>query len=112
MGKYRTDYEDAPFSEDLANRIYDVLIEHAGASESWRRDFVYHQTHEHVPEYRFQGLLGFGGKFRRSSRWYDKGESWRVDCYPEDRSPERDKLVEATNKALSELELRESEEDS
>jgi hypothetical protein len=109
---YKTNYEDAPLTPEQANKIYDLLIEHAGASESWRDDFLYHQTREHVPEYRFQGLLGFGGKFRRNSRWYGKGETWLVDCYPEDRSPERDKLVEATNKALSALELQESEEDS
>ena len=45
---------------NLANRIYDVLVAEAGASEYFRQDFLYHfGTHE----FRFGGDLGFGGKF-------------------------------------------------
>jgi hypothetical protein len=51
-------------------------------------------------EYRFQGALGFGGKFRLRPSGL---EPHRVDCYPEDMNPTRRSIIEVTNKALSEL---------
>ncbi len=46
-------------------------------------------------EFRFQGRLGFGGKYRRKTN--------TVDCYPEDETPGRLVLIAETNAALSEL---------
>jgi hypothetical protein len=80
-------------TEALAQRIYAVLAEHAGATDYWRADFVYRVNHG-CEEYRFQGRLGFGGKFRcYRDRWY-------VDCYPEDVTPERMEMINKTNDAL------------
>jgi hypothetical protein len=96
----------APMTPDQADAVYDLLVEHCGASDesgplgSTSRDmFVFHQTREVQREYRFQGGLGFGGKFRRNG-WEDR---WYVDCYPEDLTPERQQMIDAANTALAEL---------
>lgn len=70
-----------------AGLIFDILKEECGADESIRSEFVNTVTTEGDPEYwcrefRFQGDLGFGGKFYNSDRL-------RVDYYPEDETPER-----------------------
>lgn len=83
-----------PVSADEAEAIYDVLVAQAGASEAQRPDFVHHATTRGITEYRFQGVLGFGGKV-----WNDSG-GWRVTCYPEDRTEARDEAITATNNLL------------
>lgn len=84
----------------LANRVYDILVEHCGAGDGeWDRpDFIH--THrdgaEYPPdEYRFIGSLGFGGKF-----W---SYPMRVSCYREDETPERLASIAAANEALADL---------
>jgi hypothetical protein len=49
-----------------------------------------------VNEWRFQGSLGFGGKFFRDSNGY------RVSCYPEDKTPERNAAISRANSRLQE----------
>jgi hypothetical protein len=86
--------------EPIAHRIYDVLVRHAGATEHDRIGFVVaHTTDGGCWEFRFQGSLGFGGKFRN-----DAGR-WRVDCYREDETPERLAVIEATNLALARMQV-------
>lgn len=83
-------------SPALANTIYDILVEHAQASERNRDDFVYcmgEALDRH--EYRFQGSLGFGGKFYLNAR------GPRVSCYREDETEERCRAVITTNAALA-----------
>jgi len=79
-----------------ASAVYDILMLHAGeVEEEWSRsDFVYHQSARYCAEYRFQGALGFGGKFRRD------GKRLYVNCYAEDFNEERAKMIKAANKAL------------
>ena len=90
----------------LAMKI-DLLVEYAAAPEHDREDFVFAQITGWCDEYRFGGLLGFGGKFRR--RWERVGccsaERWYVDAYPEDvaRDPSIGVRVNATNAALAGL---------
>lgn len=83
-----------------AHDVWSILVAHAGApdGERPRSDFVQAQSHsEHPQEYRFQGLLGFGGKFwRYDGRWY-------VTCYPEDETPARKEMIKKTNEALAAL---------
>jgi 5'(3')-deoxyribonucleotidase len=64
-----------------------------GAPEGMRDTFLYAHCHE-VPtrEWRFQGSLGFGGKYR--------SETNRVDCYREDETSKRLELIEQMNEAL------------
>jgi hypothetical protein len=84
-----------PFTADQANAIWDVLVEHAGAVEDQREQFVSVQTYSHCAEYRFGGELGFGGKF-----W---SQRWDVTCYSEDQTAERQAIIAATNAALAAL---------
>jgi hypothetical protein len=86
---------------DHAEAIYDILIEVCGASadEDSRLSFVTHHTDSfhREGEWRFQGTLGFGGKFwRQRDRWY-------VNCYGEDETPERLETIKQANRRLQML---------
>lgn len=79
----------------LAHWIYDQLVEHAGAPEPGRADFVAFVGSRTTCEYRFQGSLGFGGKFwNADSRYY-------VTCYREDETPERAERIRRVNALLA-----------
>jgi len=91
-----------PFTENIeggrAGRIYDVLVTSGGAQESMRNPFLsYHADAENDghQEWRFSGKLGFGGKY-----YYENDV---VDCYPEDLTAERRKLISDINKTLSSI---------
>lgn len=77
------------------DQIYTVLVDLCGATERDRGDFVW--NFDRIREWRFQGRLGFGGKF------YREREGLRVGCYPEDRTPERDAMVDMANRRLKEF---------
>jgi hypothetical protein len=90
-------------TEKTANKIYDILVEHAGASESMRQTFVYDHTNPklkrflRVTEWRFQGKLGFGGKL-----WID-GNRIYIDCYQEDEDKEKLDIIKKVNELLKEF---------
>jgi len=87
-------------TEDAANRVFDVLIEKAGAHESHREGFVYYMAEDvDLHEFRFGGDLGPGGKlyFQRSTF----GPSLLVDCYSESLSDETEAIIEEVNRCLS-----------
>lgn len=86
-------------TNEVANQIWDVLCL-AGANESERQMFVgYAAGREDVPEYRFRGVLGFGGKVRKM---YAHGDGyWHVLYYPEDKTPEREAVRHLANRLLS-----------
>lgn len=73
------------------NKIYDLLVSVGGAREKERESFIYHHTNG-CDEWRFQGKLGFGGKYRSRTN--------TVDCYLEDETPERTKIVKQLNEEL------------
>lgn len=75
--------------------IYDVLVEECGAPEGqdYRTDFAVHFPA--CVEYRFGGALGFGGKV-----WWSHDKLY-VTCYPEDRTLERDTMIEHANARLA-----------
>lgn len=81
--------------ESVANKIYDILVSIGDANESERNDFIYTHLNECCEEWRFCGHLGFGGKYRSNTN--------TVDCYTEDETPQRKKLIKLINKKLSEL---------
>jgi len=59
---------------EKANQVYDILVTSCGAPEPDRESFVFDQTGDSpAREWRFQGTLGFGGKF-----W---GDTFNVSCY-------------------------------
>jgi len=85
----------------VANQVYDVLVSICGANEHDRESFLYHQTSDTPPtEWRFCGALGFGGKFWRAGESY---KPWYVNCYREDRTSKREKIIDAANEALARL---------
>lgn len=79
------------------DEVYDILVEHAGAPESDRSSFVaYCAPLSFGHEWRFQGNLGFGGKFYADFR----GRNLRVGCYSEDRNEERERIIDLVNDLL------------
>lgn len=88
-------------SVEQAQECYDILVRCAGAEDTTdkRQSFVYHVALADIPasEYRFQGALGFGGKFYPSQY---QGDPTTVGCYAEDRNPERNQIIFETSMAL------------
>jgi hypothetical protein len=65
---------------ERASLIYNLLVDIGKAPENERYDFIYaHSVNkEGCEEWRFQGNMGFGGKY-----WSDRNE---VTYYPEDET--------------------------
>ena len=84
-------------NEEQADNVYNLLVLIGGAYEDDRQSFIYAHVKDKYTcnEWRFQGHLGFGGKYRRLSN--------RVDCYTEDSTPKRRKIIEHLNIELSKL---------
>ncbi len=87
-------------SPQVFTRVYDILVEHAGAPECDRERFIaaHVDARDAIREWRFCGSLGFGGKYRVQHNI--------VTCYSEDETPERLAAIERTNTALAALVLR------
>ena len=83
---------------------YDLLVAegHCRTESFMRGAFItfFTESDRDPKEFRFQGHLGFGGKFWRSHRGHD------VTCYPEDLTKERDMMIKRLNAKISELEAR------
>jgi hypothetical protein len=82
------------------NEIYNILVIYGGASEHMRDNFVYAHLEKdwqnrRCEEYRFQGHLLFGGKYRSYTN--------TVDYYNEDRNEYRDSLEKDINIKLKEI---------
>ncbi len=79
---------------DVASAVYTVLIEECGAHPGDKAAFVwaFRDQHQEPSEWRFQGHLGFGGKYRHPKMV--------VDCYPEDCTPERQAMIDKANARL------------
>jgi hypothetical protein len=90
------------------DKAYTILVRTCGARDGVdafgptdRWSFIQSIERQlHVPgpvEYRFQGALGVGGKFRIAhGRVY-------VDCYPEDETDERRGRIAVANECLAQL---------
>lgn len=84
-----------PLTKKTAAAVYDLLVKIGGAPESYRAHFIQHYTEpDPSREWRFQGLLGFGGKF------YMDHDRFRVGCYREDDTDERTALIDEMNEKL------------
>lgn len=83
-------------TRDQANRVFDILVAHAGAREDLRNQFVHYVTQpaNFLYEFRFQGKLGFGGKA------YITRSTWTVGCYTEDESPAHQAIIKKVNALL------------
>lgn len=89
-------------SPDLAEKAYDILVATCGAKEEGRRAFCEHHndsphTTQHLSEWRIDGVLGYGGKFKQHNGHY------YVACYPEDSTPERQACLAEANRLLAAL---------
>lgn len=87
-------------TREFAIKVYDILVNLGGASESMREAFIHAHSldaYDEIPcwEWRFEGKLGFGGKY-----WSKRN---KVDCYQEDENPERLKLIEQINAELAKI---------
>lgn len=83
--------------KEEANKIYDILVNIGGASESERDKFVYDhcESKNIATEWRFCGKFGFGGKYRSKIN--------KVTYYPEDETFERIDLLSKINIELSKI---------
>src|SRR5258708_1529027 len=86
-----------------AARIAEILVVECGANAEHLKSYgfeSYVTTAKRV-EFRFQGRLGFGGKFHASPGL--NGDRWYVTCYAEDANPKRLHLIDNANTRLAEL---------
>ncbi len=85
--------------KEILGKIYDILMQFTGARIESREGFIYHHSLEKYPctEWRFQGKLGFGGKYRIGRNV--------VDYYPEDKTPERELITKTTNEELAKINI-------
>jgi len=90
-----------PIDADWAGKIWAVLVEECECRDDPRnkRSFVNYLAEEHGfgHEWRFQGGLGFGGKF------HNDHFSWRCTCYSEHKTPARLAMIERANMRLAAL---------
>ncbi len=94
-------------SQELFNRVYDLLVERGGAEDTPRKRSLFVSDHAELApqgdeetEVRFCGKLEMGGKFRCDPR-----SGFTVECYPEtlERKPELKALVDEMNEDLKSL---------
>jgi len=86
-----------------AKAIYDILVAQAGAADDEGDRYQFEQSYLDREsgfglEFRFQGSLGFGGKIR-----YTPSTGWYIDCYREDESPQRNRVIASVNAALAQF---------
>ena len=85
---------------EQANKYFGILVDHAGASEDQRTQFLHYMMEDDgvgFKEWRFGGYLGFGGKAKMNhSHAY-------VTCYQEDETPERRAIITTVNELLKDL---------
>jgi len=89
---------DKLISKEKADKVYNLLVSIGGAFEKRRKDFIYHHCESvyGCSEWRFQGKLGFGGKY------YSRNN--RVCFYSEDETPERNEIRSKLNDELLKIE--------
>jgi hypothetical protein len=94
-----------PIEGDLADKIFDILVQECDANENGRDQFIHWATEDDgsSKEYRFFGMFGMAGKI-----WLER-DGIRVSGYNHAElaeKPNADELkaaVEAANKRLTEL---------
>ena len=88
-------------SVELANAIYDILIDECRAPVHDRESFVIEFSMKDHPtnEWRFQGALGFGGKFYFQPD-LEPLRAVRVGFYREDETPLRMGMMRRANDRL------------
>jgi hypothetical protein len=90
--------------------VYTILVEECAAPAGQREMFTSVLRREIRRgdggiEYRFQGALGSGGKFRTCYVGPPAFDRYRlyVDCYREDETPERLEMIRRANERLEQV---------
>ena len=88
--------EKLKLKQEFYDRVYTILIEY-GSSRTMREPFILYHIDESIDyhEWRFSGMFGFGGKYRKQYN--------AIDYYSEDRTDDRDKLMNEVNEKLKQL---------
>lgn len=81
-------------AEPYEKAIWAVLVAVCGVDPDGLDDFVHNVRDSRMPEYRFQGSLGFGGKV------YIENPP-RVECYKENETTERLRTINSANELLA-----------
>ena len=90
-----------PINLAEATMVLNILRQECGYSLPFRDvDNFLANIMEGCPEWRFQGALGFGGKFRNNG---NHDNTPYVDCYREDETPARLKMIEVANEHIKAL---------
>lgn len=100
---FEKDKKPGIYDEEILGKMYDILVQHAGAREDSydRNSFVQcaiNWDYRFSFEYRFMGSLGGGGKI-----WLPLHRDPYVSCYQENETPDRKEAIEKTNEVLSKL---------
>jgi len=93
-------------TETEATEVWNILTEVCDATNDY--GFIHAQSTSHCPQWRFQGSLGFGGKFYQSHSVRPDGTFgilWHVSCYHEDLTDERQKTIILANSRLWDLQV-------
>jgi len=81
--------------------VFEILVEECGASPKQFDEFSAYMLepdpYKLGKEFRFMGNLGYGGKFYASR--YD----WRVDCYGDELTPDRQLMITRANERLEKI---------
>lgn len=98
-----TDKKPGIYDQELLGKMYDILVQDAGASaDPYDRMCFIHVAlnwdYRFTFEYRFCGLLGFGGKI-----WLPLHEAPYVNCYMEHVNAKRLAISESANSKLRKL---------
>ncbi len=87
------------------NKVYDILVNLAGAQENERNSFIHSHLTENAiknygicQEWRFCGHFGFGGKYRSGRN--------QIDYYRENETPRLEALLKEVNDALNLLDAK------
>jgi len=83
--------------QEFYDRVYTILVDQGAAVKTMRDPFInYHMDETCLyHEWRFSGMFGFGGKYRKANN--------AVDYYLEDRTKDLDKRMKKINDELKEL---------
>lgn len=83
--------------DTVVDDIFSVLVKELGANPSDLDQFRQFMNSD-GREFRFQGCLGFGGKF-----WRNRLGAWYVNCHLEDLTEDKVKKIDLANKTLKGL---------
>jgi hypothetical protein len=98
-------------TEEIFKDVYDILVDDGGAarSDAMRSSFMLYHCEHHWPgtmqaftttEWRIMGHFGMGGKF-----WVNT-DDFHVNCYSEDWTEDKAKLIKSMNEKLKPLYLK------